>query len=183
MLCGILAKELAILLPLSQLNANHIGQQLLSFNQRYLYVSVRVTLQSQLTAYALRQALEDGCIGGRQLANDILDLLIGLNHVELSLVGSENVIQLGDKFLDSGDEFDQALGNQNGTKVHAACSTVGNNLSDISYDIIECLVLGLNLLTYQGDVRLSLQSALQRSPLTRRRCELTAKGVQVMSVQ
>ena len=53
-----MTQELALFLPLIQLDANHIGQQLLGLNQRYLYVSVRITLQSQLTAYALGQTLE-----------------------------------------------------------------------------------------------------------------------------
>ena len=122
---------------------------------------MRVTLKSKLTAYALGQALEYSGVLLGELAYYVLDLLVTLYHVELSLVCSQNVIELGDKLLDGGDELDQNLGNQNGTKVNAACSTVGNNLSDICYDIIKSLVLGLNLLTDKGYVRLGLQSTLQ----------------------
>ena len=56
---------------------------------------------------------------------------------------------------------DQALGNQNGTKVHATCGTIGNNLSNVCYYIIKSLVLSLNLLTNKGDIGLGLQCALQ----------------------
>ena len=66
-----------------------------------------------------------------------------------------------DEFLDGGDKLDEALGDKHGAVVVAVLSTLGHDVGDVAYNVVEAHCLSLNLLTYEADVRLGLQSALQ----------------------
>ena len=123
---------------------------------------MRIALKGELTADAGGQAVEDGSVGCAEVSLDEGNLLVGADGVELSLIGSDEVVELGDELLDGGDELDESFGHEDGTEVHAACGTVGHDASDIGDDVVERLVLGLHLLADEGDVGLHLQGALQR---------------------
>ena len=75
MLCSELAYEFAFFFPLSQFNSNHFGQQFLCLDERYLYVSVRVTIQCQLACNTFGKACIDSGIFRRKFADDIVTLV------------------------------------------------------------------------------------------------------------
>ena len=79
----------------------------------------------------------------------------------LCLRQSQNVIQLSDQLLDSRNELDNTLWDDNSTEVVTISSTLTNSVSDVCNDIVEAHTLLLDLLRYEADVWLSLQSALQ----------------------
>ena len=79
----------------------------------------------------------------------------------LSLWHSQYVVELSDELLDGWDELDYTLRDDNGTEVVAIGSTLTNSVSNVCNDIVEAHTLLLDLLRYEADVRLSLQSALQ----------------------
>ena len=161
MLCGEFTNELASSLPLSQLLTNHLREQLLSLDQRNLYVSVRVAIQRQLTSYALGKRSIQLRVLLCQLADDVSTLLALLDHLELSVMLSQEVVQLSDQTLHCRNELDQALRDQHRTEVVTLSGTLSHDVGDISHDLIQRHVLCLNLLRDDADVRLCLQGALQ----------------------
>ena len=91
----------------------------------------------------------------------VVDLLVVGDHVEVSLVSCEHVVEFGDELLDGWDKLDKSLWYKYYTIVHAACGTVGNGVGDVSHHVVERLVLSLYLLTDECDVWMSLQCALE----------------------
>ena len=79
----------------------------------------------------------------------------------LDLGLSQHVVQLGDEFLDSGNELNQTLGNDDSTEVVAISSTLAHHVCNIGHDVVQALLLGFYLLRDETDVRLSLQGTLQ----------------------
>ena len=79
----------------------------------------------------------------------------------LSLRQSKHVVQLSDKFLDSRDELNDTLRNDDGTEVVTISSTSGNSIGDVGNNVVEALCLSLYLLRNEADVGLRLQGALQ----------------------
>ena len=122
---------------------------------------MRVTVQRQLTSYALRKRSVQIRVLLRQLADDISTLLALLDHLELSVVLSQEVVQLGDQAFHSRNELDQALRDQYRTEVVTLGGTLSHDTSHVSNDIVQRHILLLNLLGDDTNVRLSLQSALQ----------------------
>ena len=122
---------------------------------------MRVTVQRQLTSYALRKRSIQIRVLLRQLADDISTLLALLDHLELSVVLSQEVVQLGDQAFHSRNELDQALRDQYRTEVIPLGGTFSHDTSHVSNDIVQRHILLLNLLGDDTNVRLSLQSALQ----------------------
>ena len=122
---------------------------------------MRVTVQRQLTSYALRKRSVQIRVLLRQLADDISTLLALLDHLELSVVLSQEVVQLGDQAFHSRNELDQALRDQYRTEVITLGGTFSHDTSHVSNDIVQRHILLLNLLGDDTNVRLSLQSALQ----------------------
>ena len=132
-----LAYILAFFLPGSQLGSNHFRKQFLSFDQRYLYVAVRIAVECQLTGYAFGQAGINSRVGRRQLADDIVALVRLLDVRELFGVGSQEVIQFGDESLHGRDELNQTFRDEDSTEVVALSSTVGHYLSNVSHDVVQ----------------------------------------------
>ena len=95
------------------------------------------------------------------MLENVVDLLVVSNHVEVCLISSEHIVELSDELLDSRDELDKTFWYEYNTIVETEVCTIGNNLCDVCYDIVESLVLSLYLLTDEGDVRVSLKSALE----------------------
>ena len=109
----------------------------------------------------LKNAQIETSFGLRQLADDISTLLALLDHLELSIVLSQEVVQLGNQALHSRNELDQALRDQYRTEVVTLGGTLSHDTSHVSNDIVQRHILLLNLLGDDTNVRLSLQSALQ----------------------
>ena len=65
------------------------------------------------------------------------------------------------KLLDSWDKLNDTLWDESDTEVHALLSTCCNDLSHVRYDVVKRHILCLYLLTYEGDVWTSLESALK----------------------
>ncbi len=122
---------------------------------------MRVALECKLTGYACWEAFEDGCVGCAEVLNNVVDFLVVGNFVEFGLVGSEHVVEFCNEFFDCGDELDEAFGNEYGSEVATFGCACCNGLCNVGYDVVECLLLGFNLLTDEGDVGLSLECALE----------------------
>ena len=161
MLSGKFTYILAFFFPLSQFNGYHIRQQLFCFNQWYLYVSVRVTIQSKLTCNAFGQRSIDFRVFLRKLGDDIFTLVRFLDQCELWCVSSQEVVQFSDQSLHCGDEFDQTFRYQHCTEVIALCGTVSHHLSNVSNHIIQWHVLLFHFFWNDTYVRLNLQSTFQ----------------------
>ena len=144
MLRSELTNKFTFFFPCSELSSHHFRQQFFCFNQRYLYVSVRVAIQRQLTCNAFGQAGIDSRIFRRQFADDIITLVRFLNLREFLSIGSKEVVQLSDQTFHSRDEFNQTFRNQNCTEVVALSSAVGYYLCNVSYDIVQRHIFCLN---------------------------------------
>ena len=158
-LCGELADELAFLLHLIKLLADHLGEELLGLDEGHLDIAVRVAVQRKLAGDTGGQGIEGGEIGGTEVCLHVLDLVFAGDG--LGLVGGEGVVELSDEFLDGGDELDESLRNDDGSEVVTACSTCGDGIGDVSDDLVQALLLGLDLFGDEADVRLGLEGALK----------------------
>ena len=118
-----------------------------------------VAVESQLTGNTCRQTVEYSQILLGEVSLNKVDRLVTIQV--LCLRQSQNVVQLSNQLLDSRNELDNTLWDDNGTEVVTISSTLANSVSDVSYDIVEAHTLLLDLLRNQADVWLSLQSALQ----------------------
>ena len=161
MLCSKLAYELALFFPLSQLSANHFGQQLFCFNQRYLYVSVRVAVQRQLASHAFGQACVDGRILRREFTDDIIALVRFLNLSKLFCIGSKEVVQLSNQTLHGRDEFNQSFGDKNRTEVVTLGCTFSNDLGNAGHDVVQRHIISFNLFRDDTHIGLNLQCTFQ----------------------
>ena len=132
-----LTYEFTFFFPCSKLSSYHFRQQFFCFNQRYLYVSVRVTVQRQLTCNTLRQAGIDSRIFRRQFTDDIITLVRLLNLREFFSIFSKEVVQLSDQTFHSRNKLDQTFRDQNRTEVVALSSPVSYYLSNVSYYIVQ----------------------------------------------
>ena len=150
---------LAFLLPLVELSSNHSREKFLSLDKAHLYVSVRVAIEGKLTSYACRQRVEYSEIILCEVCLHEVDLFAASEV--LCLRSSKDVVELCDELLDSRDELDDTLWDEDCTEVVTVSSTVGNCLSDVSNDVVETHFLCLYFLTYKTDVRLTLESTLK----------------------
>jgi len=161
----VLGSELAgvdtVSLPVGELLGNHLGEQLLGLDERYLYVAVWVALESELTADREWEGLEESSVLVREVSEHVVNLLVVGNEVEVGLVLGEHIVELSDESLDGWDELDESLRNEDNAIVHTEVSTVGNDFSDIGYDVVKGLVLSFNLLAEQGNIGVSLESTLE----------------------
>ena len=82
----------------------------------------------------------------------------------LDLGLSQHVVQLGDEFLDSGNELNQTLGNDDSTEVVAISSTLAHHVCNISHDVVQALLLGFHLLADEADVGLGCEKPSGPSP-------------------
>ena len=152
---------LTFLLPLIKLSCNHLRDELLCLDERYLYVSVWVTVERKLTSNALWKCLKCSLVLCREVFKDILTLCILVKVQIISTMSCEQIIQLLNQTTDSRNKLDKTFWNQNNTEVVTLLRTISNNTCDILNDIIQSLVLRFNFLRYQADVWLSLQSTLK----------------------
>ena len=120
---------------------------------------MRVTVKGELTSHADRQAVEDSEVLLGEMTLGEVHLLVTADV--LSLRHGKHVVQLGDQFLNSGDELDESLRDDDGTEVITLSGTCGNSIGDIGNDIVQALLLSLHLLADETDVWLCLQSTLQ----------------------
>ncbi|EJX04752.1 hypothetical protein EVA_07139 [gut metagenome] len=154
-----LTYELTFSLPSVQLLGNHFRKQLFSFDQRNLYVTVRVTFHSELLSYTFWEAFVDACISSRKLAQNPCSLFFSCNIT--SFWSSEQVVQFCDELLHCRDELDQTFRNQYCTEVVTSSSTLSYNTCDISNDIVESHVLFFYFFANDTYVRLALECAFQ----------------------
>ena len=130
---------LTLLLPSSQLLSYHAREQLLCLNERNLNVSVRVTVEAKLTSYICWQRLQYSEVVLSDGTLNECNLLLStckLTALACSRV-CKNLVQLCDELLDSWDELDQALWDENSTEVVAISSTVSYSCSDVCNNIIQ----------------------------------------------
>lgn len=106
-----------------------------------------------------REAVEGGEVGCVEVGLHVFDLVLAGNG--LCLVGSEDVVELGDELLDCRDEFDEAFRDDDGAEVVALGGACRNCVGDVGDDVVEALLLGLDLLGNEADVRLGLECALE----------------------
>jgi siroheme synthase (precorrin-2 oxidase/ferrochelatase) len=117
--------------------AYHLRDQALSLDERYLYVTVRVTLQAKLKGDVLGKAVEELCVGGGEVAYHCLKFSHLIEVVDLGTVLSEDIVELVDKLLHRGDELDKTFGDEDSTEVPAKACTLGDEVSDLAYNVVE----------------------------------------------
>ena len=88
----------------------------------------------------------------------------------LSVVLSQEVVQLGDQAFHSRNELDQALRDQYRTEVITLGGTFSHDTSHVSNDIVQRHILLLNLLGDDTNVRLSQMCIRDRTYLSRSGC-------------
>ena len=158
MLSAELAIVLAFCLPCSQLCRNHSREQFFCLDKRNLNITMGVAVQTELALYILRQRLQNSQIFRCNVALNERNLLI-LRSELAALTCSricQYLVQLGNQFLDCGNEFNQTLRDKNSTEVVTISSTVSNNLSQICYYIIQRHLLLLYFLRNKTCIWLSL---------------------------
>ena len=118
-----------------------------------------VAVECQLTGYAYGQTVEHFQVLFREMALHKVYLLVAADL--LGLRHSEHIVKLSDKFLDSRDKLNHALGDNDRTEVIAIGSTGDNGFSDVVHNIVETHAFGLNLLRDKADIRLCLKCTLK----------------------
>ena len=68
--------ELALFLPSLELSSYHAREKLLSLDERYLNVAVRVAVEAELTSYVLRKRLENSEVVLSDIVLNEVDLLL-----------------------------------------------------------------------------------------------------------
>ena len=152
---------LAFFFPCSQLSSYHFRQQFFSFDQWNLNVSVRVTIQSQLTGNTFRQTCIDSRVFRRKFADDIITLVRFLNLTEFFSISSQEVIQFSNQTFHGRNELYQSFRNQNCTEVVSLCCTVCYHFSDRCYYIVQRHIFCFHFFWNDTYVRLYLQSTFQ----------------------
>ena len=161
MLSSELAVVLAFLLPFSELSTYHVGDQLLGLDERYLHVSMRITVERELASHTLWKSLEGLGILLAQMSEDILALCVLIKVLVVCAMSSQQVIKLLDEAADSRDELDEALRDKHHTEVVAILCTLSHCCSNLLNDLVQRHILLLDLLRDEADVRLCLECALQ----------------------
>ena len=143
MLCGELTLEHTSLAPTLQFGSYHRGEQLFSFNQGHLHVSMRIAVEGQLLSYAGGQRIEyRKILVGYLLLHEVNLLRAGK---VLGLRTSQYVVEFGNQFLDSRNKLDESFRDNNGTEVVAVFSTTGNCIGNIFHYVVESEFILLHL--------------------------------------
>ena len=122
---------------------------------------MRVAIQRKLTCYTFRKACIDLSIFFWQFADDIFALTRTFDICELNGISCQEVIQLSDQTFHSRDKLNQTFRNQHSTEVVALSSTIGNDLSNVSYYIVQWHIFRFHFFRDDTYVRLNLQSTFQ----------------------
>ena len=120
---------------------------------------MRIAVESQLAGNTYRQAVEYSEVLRCQVTLGEVNLLVAADL--LCLRQSQHVVELGNQLLDSGDELDDTLRDDDSTEVVTVGSADSNSVGDVRHDVVEAHSLLLDLLGNEADVRLSLECALK----------------------
>ena len=131
-----LADILARLLPDSKLVCHHAGEEFFGLDERYLHVSVWVAIECQLCGHICREREERSEVLSGDVLLHELDLFVGAVDGS-SLWRCEYIVELSDELLDSRDELDDTLWDEDCTEVVAFFRTLCHSLGDVSDYIVE----------------------------------------------
>ena len=73
----------------------------------------------------------------------------------------QEIIQLADEIFHSRDKLDDTLGNESHTIVLSVGGTFGNNVGNVSNNVVECELLLFYLFRDEADVGLCLQGTFK----------------------
>ena len=160
--CAELSVVLSLFLHLLEFLLDGLDQKLLGLDLGNLDVAVRVSVCKKLSLDLCREAVEDLSGIGGELSFDECDLCGNrIKGVELLFGLSKQVVDLADQGVEGGDELDQAFRYEDDTEVVSVLSTLCDDVGDVGCDLLDALVLGLDFLSDEADVRLCLESALE----------------------
>lgn len=153
-----LRQELAgvVVLRLTQLELllDKKDEKLLSVDLGDLHVAVRISVKEKLLRDALRQEVEEGLRGHREVAYHIV--------ADITLKWArKQIVDLVDEDSHLWNELNEALWHKDDTVVLAKLGSLADDVGDILRDLGKRLVLGLDLLTNKHAVDTSSQSALK----------------------
>ncbi len=146
-----------------QLIAYKSCEQFLGLNQGNLYIAVGISLKKQLLLDRLRKNREYFHSIPRKplLDKRILFTPIRKRIKRICLAACKKFVDLADQSGELGNKFHNALGNHDNAKVKAVCRSLLHGVCNIIRNLGQGLLLFLNLLGDQTDIRLALQCTLQ----------------------
>lgn len=103
-----------------------------------LHIAVGIAVEDELVRDVIRQAAVERSGGCGELGGDELAFLREcFQGVESVAVVGEGFVQLADEGAHFGDEFNEALGNEDGAELFAVRGAVGDGLGDLVDDLLE----------------------------------------------
>ena len=161
---GELAVVLAFFFHFGQFRAQHFHQQFFGFNQRHLYVAVRIAVQHQLAGDAGRQGLHQAGQFGGQFGDDKRFLFRNGGHLgQFGFVVGQRVVKRADEFFHFRDKFNQPFRHEHHAEVFAGFGAFGNQLGQIVHHLAERHFFSQNFFANQYGVGLGFKGHFQRN--------------------
>jgi len=154
---------------LAEIGGHHLQEDALSIHQGKREVAVAVPGQEQALLEQPRKTQEDTAVvvpPDVAVVDElhlflIRELVEGLVFRGLPVVAGDDVTDLDDQDIDFVDEFQDALGNQDGAVILAFPGPVHDHVGDQAHHVVDGEFLFLDLFPDQNDVGMGLEGHLQ----------------------
>ena len=141
--------------------ANHFAEEFFSFDERHLHVAVGVAVEHKLASHSGRQSGYSGGVFCAELVENEFFQFFSSEALDFFLVESDDVVEFFDEFFDSGNELDEAFGDEHNTEVFAIVGASHNGLSDGVNHLVEGQILCFNFFGDDAHVGLGLECTFQ----------------------